>query len=258
MIRSAAPSLLALALLAACGEPATPPPPADAPVVRPPPPVTATPVVAPAAEPWTTGELKITPGGVGPLSAATPLERDAVLALFPEARVEPSFLHFGEQTWPQVTVEQGDALGLAIIEPRPGEREVRVTAGQAVGPNGETLMAKWPDAGFELAHCEAGQGRDVNAVVCRRPDLPQIAYVFAVPGWTQPTMPPPETLARTAFIREIVWTPPAGPPVVTSPTPAAPAAKSAPAAPPPSPSTKPPAPAKAAPPPAKPAAAPAA
>lgn len=258
MIRYAAPSLLALALLAACGEPATPPPPADAPVVRPPPPVTAVPVVAPAAEPWTTGELKITPGGVGPLSAATPFERDPVLALFPEARVEPSFLHFGEQTWPQITIEQGDALALSIIETKPGQREVRVAGGQAVGPNGETLMARWADAKFDPANCEAGQGRDVNAVVCRRPDIPQIAYVFGVPGWTQPTLPPPATLAEKAFIREIVWTPPGGPPVIqpSAPAPAAAAQPAAAAA--PAPAAKPAPPAKAAPPPAKPAAAPAA
>lgn len=247
MIRSAAPSLLVLAFLAACGEPAAPPPAADAPIERPPPPVTATPVVAPAAEPWTSGPLKITPGGVGPLSAATPFEREAVLTLFPEARVEPSFLHFGDQTWPQITVEQGDALGLSIIETRPGEREVRVAAGQAVGPSGETLMAKWADAKFEPAQCEAGQGRDVHAVVCRRPDAPQIAYVFGVLDWTQPTVPPPEVLAQKAFIREIVWRPPGGPALVQTPPPVAPApaAKTAPAP-------------KAAPPPAKAAAAPAA
>ncbi|HYD44912.1 MAG TPA: DUF1131 family protein [Phenylobacterium sp.] len=256
MIRSAAPSFLALALLAACGEPATPPPPADAPVERPPPPVATPPVTAPPAEPWTSGELKITPGGVGPLSAATPFEREAVLALFPEARVEPSFLHFGEQTWPQITVEQGDALGLSIIETKPGQREVRVATGQVAGPNGETLLAKWTDARFDPANCQPGQGRDVNAVVCRRPDAPQITYVFAVPGWTQPTMPPAATLAEKAFIREIVWTPPAGPPIVQPPAPApAPAAEPAPAA---TPAAKPAAPAKAAPPPAKPAAAPAA
>lgn len=257
MIRCAAPSLLALALLAACGEPATPPPPADAPVVRPPPPVATAPVVAPAAEPWTTGELKITPGGVGPLSAATPFEREAVLALFPQARVEPSFLHFGDQTWPQITVEQGDALALSIIETKPGQREVRVAGGQAAGPTGEALMARWPDAKFDPANCEPGQGRDVNAVVCRRPDVPQIAYVFGVPGWTHPTMPPVATLAEKAFIREIVWTPPAGPPVIQPPAPAASAAQPAPAAP-ATPAAKPAAPAKAAPPPAKPAAAPAA
>jgi hypothetical protein len=253
VIRSAALSLLALALLAACGEPATPPPPADAPMVRPPPPVVTAPVTTPPAEPWTSGELKITPGGVGPLSAATPFEREAVLALFPEARVEPSFLHFGEQTWPQITVEQSDALGLSIIETKPGQREIRVASGQAAGPNGEALLARWADARFDTAGCEAGQGRDVNAVVCRRPDAPQITYIFAVPGWTQPTMPPAEILAEKAFIREIVWTPPAGVPLAAPAT--APAAAPAAA---PAPAAKPAPPAKPATPPAKPAAAPAA
>ncbi|MCC7268564.1 MAG: DUF1131 domain-containing protein [Caulobacteraceae bacterium] len=222
MIRSLAPSVLALALLAACGEPAAPPPPLDAPAERPPPPVTVAPApAAPPAEPWTSGELKVTPGGVGPLSAATPFEREAVLALFPEARVEPGFLHFGDKTWPQIAVEQGDALGLSIIETSPGHREVRISAGQAVGPNGEALMARWADAKFDPADCEAGIGRDVGAIVCRRPDTPQISYIFGVPGWTQSTIPPAATLAEKAFIREIVWTPPAGAPVV-QPPPAAP------------------------------------
>jgi hypothetical protein len=233
-------ALPALLTLAACGEPATPPPAANAPVDRPVPAVVAPEVPpAPPAEPWTEGELKITPGGVGPLSAATPFDRNAVIALFPQARVEPGFLHFGDQTWPQITVEQGDALGLSLIETRPGQREIRVSAGKVVGPNGETLMSKWPDAKFDPAQCTAGDGRDVNAVICRRPEAPHIAYVFGVPGWTQPTMPPLATLAEKAFIREIIWTPPVG---------AAPAA----IVPPPAPdtATKPPPPAKTAPPPA--------
>lgn len=248
MIRGTAPSLLALALLAACGEPATPPPAADAPIERPPPPVAVAPTPAtPPAESWTSGALKIAPGGVGPLSAATPFEREAVLALFPKARVEPGFLHFGDKTWPQITVEQGDALGLSIIETGPGQREVRIAAGQAVGPAGEALMARWTDAGFDPAQCVAGQDRDVNTVVCRREGVPQIAYVFGVPGWTQPATPPAATLAEKAFIREIVWTPSvAGPaPAASAATPAAPAA----------PATRPGPPVKAAPPPAKPAAA---
>lgn len=222
----ALPAALALAL-SACGEPADPPPAADAPVEHPAPTVVAPEIPPPPpAEPWTTGELKITPGGVGPLSAATPFERAAVMALFPQARVEPGFLHFGDQTWPQITVEQGDALGLNLIETRPGQREIRVSAGKAVGPNGETLLTKWTDAKFDLSQCDAGDGRDVNAVVCRRPDAPQIAYVFGVPDWTQPIMPPPAILAEKAFIREIVWTPPVGAPTAPAPAepPAAPAA----------------------------------
>ena len=211
MILRAVPALAALLLLAACGEPATPPPAADAPIERPAPIVTA-PVVPPAppAEPWTKGELKVAPGGVGPLSAATPFDRTAVVALFPYARVEPGFLHFGDQTWPQITVEQGDALGLTLIETKPGQREIRVAGGDVTGPGGEKLMAKWSDAGFEIGQCVAGEGRDVNALVCRRPDAPQIAYVFGIPGWTTGGVPPAATLAERAFIREIVWTPPVG------------------------------------------------
>lgn len=226
-----APALAALLTLTACGEPATPPPAADAPVERPVPPVTA-PVAPPAppAEPWTSGELRITPGGVGPLSAATPFERAAVVALFPQARVEPGFMHFEDSTWPQIAVEQGDALGLTILEPKPGHREIRVAGGQAVGPNGETLMAKWPDTGFEIGQCAAGEGRDVNALVCRRPNATQIAYVFGVPGWTTGGVPPAATLAEKAFIREIIWTPPVG--VVVAPASPAPAPSPAPATPP--------------------------
>jgi hypothetical protein len=42
-------------------------------------------------------------------------------------------------------------------------------------------------------------------VICTQPGEPVLRYVFAVPGWTQDTMPPEATLREKATIREFIW-----------------------------------------------------
>ncbi|USQ95955.1 DUF1131 family protein [Caulobacter sp. RL271] len=197
---------LPLVLLAACGpakkdETATPVAPAGAK-----PPVTV------AIVPYAGGPLKVTKDGVGPISAATAFDLATFKALFPKAKVEQAFLHFSQgPAQPIINIEQDDVPLAEIGKTDEGEiAYVRVAAGDARGPQDEKLLAKWADLGFTVDQCRAGEGREINAVVCVRPEAPTVSYVFGVPGWTQGGVPPEATLKGKAQLNELIWRPAEG------------------------------------------------
>lgn len=189
----------ALALIAvACaeqdvGEPADAPPPAAG----------ETPA-APAADP-----RRIDARAVGPITAETPFDREAIAALFPGAEVETAFLHDGEATTPIITV-YGDAVGSLEIQGAPDGRvsQVIVSGGPFRGPRGEALLAPWPDLGLTAGDCVMGEGRFRAAPVCRRAEAPNLAYVLSVPGWRGDGLPDATTLNGRAALREFLWTRP--------------------------------------------------
>ncbi|MGH1558972.1 DUF1131 family protein [Caulobacter segnis] len=201
---------LPLVLLAACG-PAKKDETAAAPETG------AKAPVAIAITPYAGGPLKVTKDGVGPITAATAFDLATLKALFPKAKVDNAFLHFGQgPAQPIINIEQ-DNTPLAEIGKTPegedGSGEiayVRVNAGDARGPKDEQLLAKWADLGFTVGQCRAGEGREVNAVVCVRPEAPTVSYVFGVPGWTQGGVPPEATLKGKAQLNELIWRPAEG------------------------------------------------
>ena len=196
------PAALALLIaLAACaeqdaGEPADAPPPsaADAP----------SPAPATAADP-----RLVSREGVGPVTADTVFDRHAIAALFPGAEVETAFLHEGEDTVPIITVF-GDTVGTLEIQGAPDGRvaQVIVSGGPFRGPQGEAILAPWPDLGLTAADCVMGEGRFADAPVCRRADAPNVALVLSVPNWRGPGLPDATILNGRAALREFVWTRP--------------------------------------------------
>lgn len=168
--------------------------------------------VAVAVAPYAGGPLAMTKDGVGPISGATAFDLPTLKALFPKAKVEQAFLHFSQgPAQPIITVEQ-DSVPLAEIG-KTDEGEiayVRVAAGDARGPKDERLLAKWADLGFTADQCRAGDGREINAVICVRPEAPTVSYVFGVPGWTQGGVPPEATLKGKAQLNELIWRPAEG------------------------------------------------
>ncbi|AAK22047.1 DUF1131 family protein [Caulobacter vibrioides] len=165
-----------------------------------------------AIAPYAGGPLKISNDGVGPITSAVAFDLATLKVLFPKAKVEQAFLQSGEgPTLPIITVEQ-DNTPLAEI----GKRDegdiayVRVEAGDARGPGDEQLLAKWGVLGFTANQCRAGEGREVNMTICVRPDAPQVAYVFGVPGWTKPELPPEATLKAKGQLNALIWRPAEG------------------------------------------------
>jgi hypothetical protein len=187
-------------LLAGCQKPAAP---AQAPAVgAAPAPVALTPA------PYTGGALNVTAEGVGPINAATPFDKAAIQALFPNAQVDAAFLHSGEEKTPILTVQADGNQLLQIEQGQPGKiGQVRVQGGDARGPAGETLLAPWKSARFDPTDCVPGQGSDRAALICRRKGGPDLGFIFGVPGWTSEEAPPVETLEAKAFIREFTWAP---------------------------------------------------
>lgn len=195
--------ILPLALLAACG-------PAkqsqDAPKSD------AKAPVALAVAPYVGGPLTVTKGGVGPISEATAFDLPTLKALFPKAKVEQAFLHFGEgPAQPVIIVEQDNAPLLEIGKTDEGTiGYVAAAAGDIQGSKGETLLARWADLGFTVEQCRAGQGREVNQVICVRPEAATVSYVFGVPGWTKGGVPPEATLKAKGQLNALVWRPAEG------------------------------------------------
>lgn len=193
-----------LLLLAACGpagHKAEPPAPAaEAPKSGP---------VAVAVKPYVGGPLEARADGVGPITAATAFDQATIKALFPKAVVKAAFIHVGEgPPGPILTVEQDNVPLMEIGKGADGGiGEIRLAAGPVQGPRGEALLGKWGDLSFDIAQCRAGEGRTVNQTVCVRPDAPTLAYVFGVPGWAKPGLPPVETLKAKGQLNELVWRP---------------------------------------------------
>lgn len=195
---------LPLVLLAACG-----PAKKDETAATPTAPAGDKPPVTVAIAPYSGGPLKVTKDGVGPINGSTAFDLATFKALFPKAKVDQAFLHFGQgPAQPIINIEQDNVPLAEIGKTDEGEiAYVRVNAGDARGPRDEQLLAKWADLGFTADQCRAGEGREVNAVICVRPEAATVSYVFGVPGWTKGGVPPEATLKAKAQLNEFVWRP---------------------------------------------------
>lgn len=193
--------LPALALLAACQPGSTQgEAPADAPAAETP----AAPEPATAA-----GQRAVSTVGVGPITAATPFDADAIRALLPGARVEAEFLHGEGQPVPIITVTGPGETALEIQGGGDGNvGQVMVSGGDFTGPGGEGLLTAWPDLGLTAADCEMGRGRFTGQPVCRKAGAENLGYVLAVPNWSRAELPDPTTLNGRARLAAFVWTRP--------------------------------------------------
>jgi hypothetical protein len=157
--------------------------------------------------PYVGGLLMLDEFSVGPLMAQTDFSMAAIQPRFPKAKVKAAFLHEGAgEPTPTITVEQGG--GVLEVQRNPGTTkigDVRIDGGTPKGPRGETLMMRWADADIDYPRCWMGKDRDLHAVICTQPGEPVLRYVFAVPGWTQDTMPPEAILREKATLRGFIW-----------------------------------------------------
>jgi hypothetical protein len=200
MFRAALPAFALAALISGCARP-VPGEPAATPV-RPAPP--SAPAPARKADP-----MVVWSRGVGAVGAHTPFTVEAVKTAWPEATVEKGFLHAGGAPVPIITVQFQDGR-LELQGGADGKvKTIRVDGGGFRGPGGETLSLPWSQAKFAISDCRMGDGRAVNALVCKRPGADNIAYVFGIRGWASNETPPAEVLTAKAFLSEFVWTAPA-------------------------------------------------
>jgi len=198
---------LPLVLLAACG-PAKKDEAATAPAAE----TGAKAPVHVAIAPYVGGPLKVSNDGVGPINGSVAFDLATLKVLFPKAKVDSAFLHVGEgPAQPIINVEQDNVPLAEIGKNDEGEiGYVRVNAGDARGPKDEQLLAKWADLGFTVDQCRAGEGREINQTICVRPEAPNVAYVFGVPGYTGKAVPPEATLKAKGQLNEFVWRPAEG------------------------------------------------
>ncbi len=198
---------LPLVMLAACGPAKKDEASAPAPEAA----ETKTPATV-AVTPYAGGPLKVTQDGVGPITAATAFDIPTIQALFPKAKVEQAFIHFGQgPALPIINVEQDNVPLLEIGKGEEGAiGYIRAASDPVAGPRDEKLLAKWDAVGFTADQCRAGEGREINAVICVRADAPTVSYVFGVPGWTKGGVPPEATLKAKAQLNELHWRPAEG------------------------------------------------
>lgn len=168
--------------------------------------------VAVAVAPYAGGPLSVTKDGVGPIGQATAFDLPTLKALFPKAKVEQAFLHFGDgPAQPIINVEQDNTPLLEVGKTDEGAiAYVAASGGDIRGPKGEPLLAKWADLGFTVDQCRAGQGREINQVICVRPEAATVSYVFGVPGWTKGGVPTEAVLKAKAQLNALVWRPAEG------------------------------------------------
>jgi len=168
--------------------------------------------VAVAVTPYAGGPLTVGKDGVGPISGSTAFDLPTLKALFPEAKVDQAYLHFGEgPAQPIITIEQDNTPLLEIGKTDEGAiAYVAASGGDIRGPKNEQLLAKWGDLGFTIDQCRAGQGREINQVICVRPEAATVSYVFGVPGGTQGGAPLEAALRAKGQLNALVWRPAEG------------------------------------------------
>jgi hypothetical protein len=174
---------------------------------------------APKAAPYRSGAIAIGVWGVGPIRPATYFEAPRIRELFPSAQVRDGTARLApDETAAVITVAQNGVQMLEIDDGTanaPGTSDpmigsVRAVGGPVLGPHGERLGLAWNAARFDLSECEIGVDRDANTVICARPGEGAVTYQFAVPGWDSEELPPAAFMRRGAYIKAIIWTPPAG------------------------------------------------
>jgi hypothetical protein len=174
---------------------------------------------APKPAPYRSGPLAIGVWGVGPIRRATYFEAPRIRELFPLAQVSDGMVRIAaDETTAVITVSQGGVQVLEIDDGTanaPGTTDpmigaVRALGGPVQGPHGERIGMTWRAAHFDLTECDLGAERDRNTVFCARPGEGAVTYQFAVPGWDSEEIPPASLLRKVAYVKAIVWTPPAG------------------------------------------------
>jgi hypothetical protein len=173
---------------------------------------------APKPAPYQSGPLTVGVWGVGPIRAATYFESPVIRELFPAAQVSDGTVRVSDdETMAVVTVAQGGAAMLEIDDGTgniPGTNDpmigsVRALGGPVQGPHGERLGMTWNAARFDLTECDIGSDRDRNTVFCAWPGEGAVTYQFAVPGYDSEEVPPVSLLRKVAYVKAIIWTPPA-------------------------------------------------
>lgn len=199
---------LPVLLLAACGpvekkadEAGAAPPPAE--------PGKSAASVAVTVKAYTEGPLTVRAEGVGPINASTAFDLPTLRALFPKAVVEQAFLHLGSgPAQPIINVEQSQIPLMEISKGEDGGLgSIRLEGGDVRGPRDETLLTTFSALDLDVRNCRAGEGRDVNGVVCVRPEAPNVSYLIGVPGWTKGGLPPVSTLNAKGQLNGLVWRP---------------------------------------------------
>ncbi len=175
---------------------------------------------APKAAPYRAGPLLVGAWGVGAIRTSTFFEAARIRELFPLADVRDATVRIShDETMAAILVNQSGQPLLEIDDGTsnvPGTNDpmigqVRAIGGPVSGPHGERLGLSWRAAKVDLAECEVGVERDANTVICARPGEGSVTYQFAVPGWDSEEMPPDSLVHRVAYIKAIIWTPPAPP-----------------------------------------------
>ena len=193
--------LIALLALAACGKPAEQQPTAPA--------APATEATLPADAPRAAPAWTASNEGVGPVTAATAFNREAVAALFPDSEVKTAFLSEEGAQVPIITVFGPQELGLELKQASkgPGVGVILAQGGPVVGPKGETLMAGFPSLGFKASDCVMGADRFGGAALCRRAPGDALAYVIGRRGELKgnPGDVPDSAQLAEGFLREFLW-----------------------------------------------------
>jgi hypothetical protein len=152
------------------------------------------------------GPLDVTERGVGPLGGATPFTAEAIRAAYPDAHVQQVVFSLGGVDEPALRADAPDGKALEVFGDEGGVSRVLVLGGAFTGPGGERLLQPWPETGFRIGQCRAGEGRWTGALVCRRPDDSRVQVMFAVPGWTGGDPPPEAVLRERAKVSALEWT----------------------------------------------------
>lgn len=168
--------------------------------------------VAIMVKPYVDGPLSVRAEGVGPITSATAFDLPTLKVLFPKAVVAQAFLHVGAgPAQPIINVEQNQIPLMEISKGEDGDLgAIRLEGGDVRGPRGEALLTRWSALGLDIANCRAGEGRDINTVICARPEAPNVSYLIGVPGWTKGGLPSVGVLNAKGKLNGFVWRPAEG------------------------------------------------
>ena len=130
-----------------------------------------------APAPRTDG-LLVAPGAIGPATTTTPFEVAALKRLFPGADVRAGTVSEEGFDTPVIFVTGPGDLKIEFQGDGGTLDRAFITGAAARGLKDETIGLRMSASGFGPDDCIEGAERFGDATICRRPDAPQLGYVF--------------------------------------------------------------------------------
>lgn len=153
--------------------------------------------------------LRITPQGIGELTADTAYSSKAIEQALPGFTTQPIQTAVEDHTlWTTGAFHEGFQV-LQVLKGKDGKiGEVHGVTHHLTGPNGERIGMSLTQIGTSIGDCRVGRNLWRGMAICQARGASNIKLVYAIPGFDGPfdRLPPNDQLSGS-ILQRIIWSP---------------------------------------------------